>query len=114
VRDFPTNDRLKFLLKGLQPYPPDITAQIFTGKSGGKFEYHNFQTRYWKPLIEELVGDRLVFTYLSQYHMRHTWISLALEAGVQVSDVAYLSGNTPQIIYKYYASRTQIKSLPDF
>jgi integrase len=114
VRDFPTNDRLKFLLKGLQPFPPDITAQVFTGKSGGRFEYHNFQTRYWKPLIEELVGDRLVFTYLSQYHMRHTWISLALEAGVQVPDVAYLSGNTPQIIYKYYASRTQIKSLPDF
>jgi integrase len=114
VRDVPTNDKLRFFLKSLQQFPYDRTAYVLPGIKGGRFEYHNFQTRYWKPLVEELVEEGLVFTYLSQYHMRHTWITLALQAGMSVADVAYLSGNSAAVIWKYYASRTTIAQLPDF
>lgn len=113
-REFPTSPKLRFLLQSINQFPYDRSAYVLPGKSGGSFEYHNFQARYWKPLLDELVDERLVFTYLSQYHMRHTWITLALESGMQVPDVAYLSGNTPNIIWKYYASRSRLKELPDF
>jgi integrase len=113
-REFPIDSKLRTLLQSIARYPYDRTAYILCGNSGGKFEYHNFQTRYWKPTIEALMDERLVFTYLTQYHMRHTWITLALRAGVSVADVAYLSGNTPAIIWKHYASRSQIDQLPEF
>jgi hypothetical protein len=39
---------------------------------------------------------------------------MALENGYSVADVAYLSGNTPDVIYKFYASRRKITEAPDF
>lgn len=113
-RDFPTNAKIRSLLQSIAPSSCDRSAYVLPGKSGGRFEYHNFQTRYWRPTLEALVDERLVFTYLPQYHMRHTWITLALEAGMQVPDVAYLSGNTPAVIWQHYASRSRITAIPDF
>lgn len=112
-RDFPTNPKIRSLLQSLQKSPYDRTAYILPGKSGGAFEYHNFQSRYWNPTLEALVDERLVFTNLSQYHMRHTWITLALEQGLDIATVAYLSGNSPEVIWKHYAARKRLNELPD-
>ncbi len=76
--------------------------------------YANFQTRHWKPAIEGLHATGAIAHVLSQYHTRHTWITMALENGYSVSEVAYLSGNTPDVIYKFYASRSRIIEAPNF
>jgi integrase len=52
--------------------------------------------------------------FLPEGHMRHTWITLALDAGMSVNDVAYLSGNSPNIIYKHYASKSRVTHVPEF
>ncbi len=113
-RFFPVNDRLRFFLLGLRPEPMDRSQILLPGEKGGRMEFHNFGTRHWKPLIEEMVQEGLVFRYMGQYHCRHTWITMALEAGMDVNDIAYLSGNSPNIIYRHYASRNRNIKVPEF
>ena len=110
-RLFPVNSRLKQLLMSV--HQDDRGALVLPGKEGGYFEYHNFQNRHWKPLVSDLVAEGQVFRYMSQYHARHTWITLALEH-MTVNDVAYYSGNSPNIIYRHYASRSRGQEMPEF
>lgn len=112
-RRFPANDRLRNLLLSLKPSPPYPPMLVFTGEKGGGFEYHNFQTRQWKPMVQSLVDSGLVSLYLPQSHARHTFITLALDH-LSVKDVAYLVGNSPEVIYKHYASRSRNILVPEF
>lgn len=109
-RVFPANSRLQGLLKTLRGNHP---TRVFCGLMGGSFEYHNFQTRQWKPTIETLVAEGKVSLYLPQGHCRHTFITLALDY-LPVKDVAYLVGNSPEIIYRHYASRSRNLEVPEF
>lgn len=110
---FPCNTRLQNLLRSIKPQGGDRTAFIFAGKEGGRFEYHNFQTRQWKPLITELVESGQVAFYLSQYHCRHTWITEALNH-LTVADVSYLARVSPNVLYKHYAGRSRRIIIPEF
>lgn len=110
-REFPVNNRLRSLLLSLPT--GDRESLLFTGEKGSSFEYHNFQTRKWKPVIEALVEAGRVALYRPQYHCRHTFITLALDH-LAVKDIAYLVGNSPDIIYKHYASRSRNLELPEF
>jgi integrase len=112
-RFFPCNDRLKKLLKQQRNENTTRNAIVFPSVEGKHMEYHNFQTRHWKPTIEALVEEEKVFRSMSQYHCRHTWITLALKAGMKVEDVAYFSGNSPVIIYKHYTNRSRQKEIPE-
>lgn len=113
ARVFPANNRLQSLLQSLRPAKPTPETRVFTGMEGGAFEYHNFQTRQWKPTIEALVSEGKVSLYLPQSHCRHTFITLAL-AHLPVKDVAYLVGNSPEVIYRHYASRSREIEVPEF
>jgi hypothetical protein len=44
---------------------------------------------------------------LSQYHCRHTWIPLALAAGMDISDVSYLARVSVKVIYEHYVGRNR-------
>lgn len=110
-RDFPVNERLRSLLVSLPTGGREDL--LFKGEKGGSFEYHNFQTRQWKPTIEALVESGHVALYRPQYHCRHTFITLALDH-LAVKDIAYLVGNSPDIIYKHYASRSRNLNIPEF
>ena len=113
IRVFPVNNRLRQLLQSLQPQPYVASQLVFTGVKGDRFEYHNFQTRWWRPTIAALVESRQISVCLPQSHCRHTFITMALEH-LPVKDVAYLVGNSPNIIYKHYASRSRNLSVPEF
>jgi integrase len=113
ARVFPCNERLSGLLRSLRPTAPNSEDLVFTGVKGGAFEYHNFQSRQWKPTVEELVEQGKVSLYLPQYNCRHTFITLALPH-LTVKDIAYLVGNSPTIIYKHYASRSRVLQIPEF
>lgn len=112
---FPCNDRLQRLLRE-QRIRSDIGREsfCFPGIEGGRMHYTNFQRRYWRPIVSELVELGQVAFYLSQYHARHTWITGALDAGMSVQDVSYLARVSTVIIYKHYASRTRKPTIPEF
>jgi integrase len=113
-RIFPVGDRLRFLLFSLKTGKESDDSLLFTGIKGDALNYNNFQTKRWTPALTDLKENGLVRRTLSQYHCRHTWITLALENGYSIADVAYLSGNTPNIIHLHYASRNRSLKPPNF
>lgn len=100
-------------MTSIKPLRASSSSLVFIGKEGGSFEYHNFQTRYWRPVVQALVDEGQLSLYLPQSHSRHTFITLALDH-LPVKDVAYLVGNSPEVIYKHYASRSRNIQIPEF
>lgn len=110
---FPCNPRLQNLLQSLKPCPMDRAAYVFCGVKGGAFDYKNFQTRNWKPLVKRLVEEGAIAFYLTQYHCRHTWITEALNH-LTVADVSYLARVSVTVLYKHYAGRSRRIIVPEF
>jgi integrase len=54
----------------------------------------NLLDRVWKLVLEKRGIE---------YRTRHTFITLALENGLDAQDVARLVGNSPEVIYRHYA-----------
>ncbi|MBD2203732.1 tyrosine-type recombinase/integrase [Calothrix sp. FACHB-1219] len=108
-RRFPVNQKLKPIIERvcegknnddiLFPSPQEKTY-IDTG---------NFRNRVWKPVL-----DGLGIEYRKPYQTRHTFITLALENGLDAKDVARLVGNSPEIIYKHYAGNKRDLFVPEF
>ncbi|MBD2439881.1 site-specific integrase [Nostoc sp. FACHB-110] len=108
-RRFPVNQKLKHILericKGkfnndiLFPSPQDRTY----------IDTDNFRKRVWKVVL-----DGLEIEYRKPYNTRHTFITLALESGLDAKDVARLVGNSPEIIYKHYAGNKRDLFVPEF
>jgi integrase len=110
---FPCNARLQRMLRLLRPEPVDRNQFVFSGREGGRFNYQNFQTRHWRPLVQGLVESGQIAFYLSQYHCRHTWITEALNH-LSVQDVSYLARVSPHVLYKHYAGRSRRILIPEF
>lgn len=110
---FPCNKRLQSLLQSLKPFPCDRNEFVFHGIQSKRLNYHNFQTRHWKPLLEGLVESGHVAFYLPQYNARHTFITEALKH-MEVKDVSYLTRVSEAILLKHYASRSRAISIPEF
>jgi integrase len=87
---------------------------VFPARGGREIDAHNFLNRTWKPIFERLVEDGKVKHYLPQYNCRHTFITLCLEAGVSVVQVARWVGNSPEIIMKHYTGIIKSVEVPDF
>ena len=99
-RDFPVNDKLYRLLYSL----PRHSEYVLPSPKGTWIDSHNVLNRTWKPVVNGLVAGRAVREYLPLKHTRHTFISLALDAGMTVKDVALVVGNTPAVINDHYAA----------
>ena len=76
---------------------------VFPSPRGVVIDSHNFLNRFWKPVVDGLVKAGKIEKYMPQYNIRHTFITLALENGLDAKDVARLVGNSPEIIYRHYA-----------
>lgn len=113
ITRYPCNSRLQTLLKQQTKGGLQGESFVFPGREGGRFNYHNFQTRYWRPIVLELVKSGQVAFYLSQYHCRHTWITLSLEH-LPVADVSYLARVSTNVLYQHYAGRSRNVSIPEF
>ncbi|MDX2215283.1 MAG: hypothetical protein SFY66_18610 [Oculatellaceae cyanobacterium bins.114] len=110
---FPCNQRLQDLLADLYHLQCDRKSPVFTGIEGGEFDYKNFQTRHWKPLVERLVDEGKIAFYLSQYHCRHTWLTEALNH-LSPQDVSYLGRVSVKVLYEHYVGRNRIINIPEF
>ncbi len=112
--NFPLNTRLQKLFAGLRPSRARRQDWIFKSELGQPFNYANFQRRHWRPAIEELLENQLVSYYGTQYDARHTGITLMLQSGLEVEEVAYLARTSRKIIYEYYLGLAREITVPEF
>lgn len=123
-RKFPCNSSLKELLLSIRPAEVEPTTPVFTTTTGLPIDNHRFTNRVWrggtfagktyKGVVGGLVEAGLVDGYRCPYNTRHTFITMALEAGMTVPQVAKLVGNSPEIILKHYAGSLLKLEVPVF
>lgn len=110
VREFPCNERLSNLL--LSDSRSD--GLVFPSPAGKAINTSNLNKRIWSDVVVSLVDRHQVREFLPIKNTRHTFITLALEAGMDPKDVAYLVGNSAEVIYKHYAAVKRNLVVPDF
>ena len=104
-RKFPINNQLRGVLEPLKLSDTKPDDLIFKGKKGTYIDFGDFHNHAWKGyknrhgnqidgIITQLVQQGTVSEYLKPYGMRHTFITLALEHGLEAKDVARLVGNS--------------------
>jgi len=114
VTRFPCNHRLQSLLAQQRPSTWEREHFVLPGPMGQRFDYHNFQTNHWRPIVLDLCDRGLVSFYLPQYHCRHTFITEGLKAGISVPDMSYLVRTSTTVLYKHYVDRTRSITVPEF
>ncbi|MEQ8383339.1 MAG: tyrosine-type recombinase/integrase [Coleofasciculus sp. A1-SPW-01] len=107
-RRFPVNQAIRILLEDRQPDPPDIRRLIFRSKNGLAIDSHNFLNRAWRSVL-----GKLPIRYRKQYCTRATFITLCLEEGVPVAQVATWVGNSPKTIWQHYAGIVSAIAVPE-
>ncbi len=100
---------MQTFLDSIRPESWNSETPIFPSPKGKWVRSNNFRNRIWKPVLEHLKLD-----YRKPYQTRHTFITLALENGLDAKDVGRLVGNSPAIIYKHYAGNKRDLFVPDF
>ncbi len=108
-RRFPCNAKLKELLQSIKPEKCDPEGLVFPGFSGKVLNTASFRKTVWKPVLAGLKIE-----YRKPYQTRHTFITLALEHGLDAKDVAKLVGNSAEVIYRHYAASKREVSVPEF
>lgn len=108
IRKFPCNAKLRELLASIKPAQPDLNALVFSSPKGFSVDQHNFLNREWKEQLE-----KNVIAYRVPYNCRHTFITLCLDAGVPVTQVAAWVGNSTQTIWKHYAGLVSTREVPE-
>jgi len=97
-RKFPINEQLSNILNEVD----QESDFVFVAKEGGVIDLHNFTNRAWRNTLK---GQNI--RYRPPYNCRHTFITLCLDAGVPIQQVANWVGNSPAVILKHYAGLTR-------
>ncbi|NER49432.1 MAG: tyrosine-type recombinase/integrase [Symploca sp. SIO1A3] len=108
ARRFPINKAIYGLLLDIKPENPSPSEPIFKSKTGLSIDAHNFLNRAWRSVL-----GGLPLKYRKQYATRHTFISLCLEEGVPVAQVASWVGNSPKTIWQSYAGIVSSIPVPE-
>lgn len=108
IRRFPVNAQLKAILQPLK-LEYNHEGLVFRSKRGGFIDSHNFLNRAWMTILDELPTVR----YRKAYNTRHTFITLCLEAGIPVQQVASWVGNSPKTIWNSYAGIVTTVDVPE-
>lgn len=108
-RRFPCNSKVQAILSSINPDNAKPDDLLFPSPEGKYIDFHNFRNRAWKTVLAGLD-----ITYRKPYQTRHTFITLALENGLDAKDVARLVGNSPEVIYRHYAGNKRELFVPEF
>jgi integrase len=87
---------------------PELSALIFTFK-GKSIDARYFRRNIWQPILKGIGVE-----YRKPYNTRHTFISHALQKGINPVVVANITGHDTETLFKYYAgiiSRSEIPEL---
>lgn len=108
VRRFPINGQLKKLLLSIKPANPQPEALVFPSPKGLTIDGHNFLNKAWKGVLKTLP-----IRYRCQYNTRHTFITLCMDEGVKLNQLAIWVGNSPETILKHYAGLVSDREVPE-
>jgi integrase len=76
------------------------------GKTWNKYVVTNESKRYtYDGVVLKLAKEGLVAEYISAYHTRHTFISLAIESGLDTLTIADICGNSDSMVNNVYRSK---------
>ncbi len=76
------------LVAHLDNWPPNDNGLMFTAPGGGALR-RSFRTRYWKPAVENAVGEPMRF-----HDLRHSHVALLIEQGTHPAVIASRLGHT--------------------
>ncbi len=102
-RRIPINERIREII-GVDE---GESVLVFPAPGGGIINAKNLAARIWYPALEVAGLPRR-----NLYQCRHTFATLAIQAGLSVVDVAKILGNSPQITLKHYAGASRDLELP--
>lgn len=108
-REFRCNGKMREFLASIKPENCNPEDLLFPAPKGGWIEVGNFRNRIWEPILKALNIE-----YHKPYQTRHTFITLAIEHGMNVKDLAALVGNSPEVIFKHYAGKKRDIVVPEF
>ncbi len=108
-RKFPCNESLQAFLRSIKPDGCRPDALVFPSIEGKHINTNNIRNRAYKQILAGLGLE-----YRKLYQTRHTFITLALENGLDAKDVARLVGNSPEVIYRHYAGNKRDIIVPEF
>ncbi|MBD1824406.1 tyrosine-type recombinase/integrase [Cyanobacteria bacterium FACHB-DQ100] len=113
-RKFPCNEQMQSFLinlrrKSLKNKDEDY---LFPSLKGKAINTHTFSALCWKGcrqqgkwidgIVTKLEKEGLVDHYRNLYSTRHSFISMAIEAGMPIHHVAKIVGNSPEVLVKHY------------
>ena len=90
--------KLQRMLLARRTENPEPEGLVFRAARGGAIDDHNFRNRAWTTILNELG-----INYRKPYNTRHTFISHALNMGMNPVEVAQLTGHDVQTLYENYA-----------
>ena len=127
ARKFPIGENLKKVFLSIKPENPKPNDYVFSTKAGTPIDNAKFMGTIWKGgqrggrnneqskgIVTELAEKGIISHYRSQYHTRHTFITLALEKGYTAQQIAEWVGNTPEMIFRHYAASNPHIKAPEF
>lgn len=108
-RKFPINVQLSSLLNTVKARldSPEPNAFVFPSPDGNWIDIHNFRNRAWKVILSSLDIE-----YRKPYQIRHTFITMSLEAGVSIPQISKWVGNSPKVIIESYAGTLAQVTVP--
>lgn len=110
IRTLKMSDRLFNLFDRVKPEQPKSEDLIFKSSKGCIIDHGNFRFQYWKPAL-----GALGIAYRKPYATRHTLISMALEQGLTVPQVAAIAGHKDgRMILEHYGREINKPCLPEY
>lgn len=124
ARRFPCNQVVQSILLSIRPDNPSPDDLVFTSPTGLIINNTRFTNQVWKGgrsgnktypgIVGTLAKEGKIERYRCPYNTRHTFITMAIEAGITVPQVAKLVGNSPEITMKHYAGNLLRLEIPVF